>query len=77
MNLGNGCSIVLIDGKYLEMVDEVMKKVDDITEEIDFMPYAAFLMDDNVKINTTLRDIMINLISKTNTDFVLSHIIYF
>ena len=59
MNMGNGCSIVIIDGEYLETVDEVMKKVDDITEEIEFMPYATFFMDDNVQINTNLRKVSV------------------
>ena len=38
------CSIVVIGGKYLEQVDEVMRMVDKITEDIAWMPSAVFLM---------------------------------
>ena len=43
-NSPNKCSIVVIGGKYLEQVDEVMRMVDKITEDIAWMPSAVFLM---------------------------------
>ena len=44
LNSPNKCSIVVIGGKYLEKVDEVMRMVDKITEDIAWMPSAVFLM---------------------------------
>merc|ERR1711994_1040117 len=44
LNSPNKCSIVVIGGKYLEQVDEVMRMVDKITENIAWMPSAVFLM---------------------------------
>ena len=38
------CSIVLIGGKYLNNVDQVMGFVGMIAEDIEMMPYAVFLM---------------------------------
>ena len=53
------CSIVVIGGKYLEQVDEVMRMVDKITEDLDWMPYAVFLMAEKpgqaIKINVSTR----------------------
>ena len=40
----NKCSIVVIGGKYLRQVDEVMRTVDKITKDRLWMPYAVFLM---------------------------------
>ena len=40
----NKCSIVVIGGKYLQQVDEVMRTVDKITKDRLWMPYAVFLM---------------------------------
>ena len=58
----NKCAIVVIGGKYLGQVDDVMDSVDKITEDIDMMPYAVFLMAErhgqNVKFNVSLRDNM-------------------
>ena len=44
INSPNKCSIVVIGGKYLEKVDEVMRMVDKITDDIAWMPSAVFLM---------------------------------
>ena len=44
LNSPNKCSIVVIGGKYLEQIDEVMKMVDKITDDIVWMPSAVFLM---------------------------------
>ena len=38
MNSPNKCFIVVIGGKYLEQVDEVMRMVDKITEDICCVP---------------------------------------
>ena len=43
-NSPSKCSIVVIGGKYLEQVDEVMRMVDKIIEDIAWMPSAVFLM---------------------------------
>ena len=44
LNSPSKCSIVVIGGKYLKQVDEVMRMVDKITEDIAWMPSAVFLM---------------------------------
>ena len=44
LNSPNKCSIVVVGGKYLEQVDEVMRMVDKITEDIAWMPSAVFLI---------------------------------
>ena len=58
----NKCSIVVIGGKYLEQVDEVMRMVDKITEDIAWMPYAVFLMAEkpgqDIQFNVSTRDNM-------------------
>ena len=55
-------TIVVIGGKYLGRVDEVMKMVDRITEDIQWMPLAVFLMTEkpgqDVKFNVSARDNM-------------------
>ena len=38
------CSIVVVGGVYLDQVDEVIKMVDKITEDVEMMPSAVFLM---------------------------------
>ena len=40
----NECSFVVIGGKYLNKTDEVMRMVDQITDDIIWMPSAVFLM---------------------------------
>ena len=40
-NSPNKCSIVVIGGRYLEQVDEVMRMVDKITEDIAWMPHRS------------------------------------
>ena len=50
----------MIAGKYLDHVDEVMKIVDDITEEIQHWSFATFIFpktDKEVPFNKT-RDVM-------------------
>ena len=58
----NKCSIVVIGGKYLEKVDEVMRMVDKITEDIAWMPSAVFLMAEkpgqDIQFNVSARDNM-------------------
>ena len=60
MNCPNDCSFVIIAGKYLNMVDDVMKKVDQITEDIAHMPEVVFLLlnEDitDVEIDTEVRN---------------------
>ena len=62
MNSPSKCSIVVIGGKYLEQVNEVMRMVDKITEDIAWMPYAVFLMAEkpgqDIKFNMSARDNM-------------------
>ena len=40
----SGCSFVLIAGKYTQHVDKIMQKIDNIAEQVDFVPIAAFLL---------------------------------
>ena len=54
MNLPSACSVVIISGKYLDIIDQVMKKIDDITEEIAHMPLAVFLVTDSREKSKTL-----------------------
>ena len=51
----SGCSIVLIAGKYVNQVDAVMKRMDDIAEQTQFVPLAAFIFDENAEINLSAR----------------------
>ena len=62
LNSPSKCSIVVIGGKYLERVDEVMRMVDKITEDIVWMPSAVFLMAEkpgqDIQFNVSTRDNM-------------------
>ena len=62
INSPNKCSIVVIGGKYLQQVDEVMRMVDKITEDIAWMPYAVFLMAEkpgqDIRFDVSARDNM-------------------
>ena len=55
----NACSAVLIAGKYLDRVDEVMRMVDQIGEETNNVPIAVFIFrtheTQKVNINNQLR----------------------
>ena len=55
----NRCSAVLISGKYLQQVDEVMQIVESVAHPADINPFAAFLFrqseDEKIFINSTLR----------------------
>ena len=61
MNIPNECSIVIVAGKYLKMVDAVMMKVDQISENIDHIPTAIYIIENldqekNYKINMAKRN---------------------
>ena len=62
MSSPSKCSIVVIGGKYLEQVEEVMRMVDNITEDIAWMPSAVFLMAEkpgqDIKFTVSARDNM-------------------
>ena len=55
----NKCSVVVIGAKYLQQVDEVMRIVDMITDNIAWMPSAVFLMAEkpgqDIKFNVSTR----------------------
>ena len=51
MNLPSSCSIVIISGKYLEIIDNVMLIVDAIAEDIDHVPLATFLISNSENIS--------------------------
>ena len=55
----NRCTAVLISGKYLQQVDEVMQIVESVAHSADTNPFAAFLFrqseDEKIFINSTLR----------------------
>ena len=55
MEAPSGCNIVLIAGKYVKQVDQVMKRVDDIAEQTHFVPLAAFIFDENAKMEVSVR----------------------
>ena len=60
MEAPSGCSIVLIAGKYVRQVDEVMKRVDDIAEQTNSVPLVAFIFENyysqDIEIDSSLRD---------------------
>ena len=39
----NHCFLVFVGGKYVELIEEVMKKVDSITKDIVLTPLAIFV----------------------------------
>ena len=53
------CSLVLVAGSYLNHMDEVLKKVDDIAESTDGVPIAVYLFRnaqyEQILINNALR----------------------
>ena len=51
MNLPSSCSIVVISGKYLEIIDDVMLIVDAIAEDMDYVPLATFLISNSGKMS--------------------------
>ena len=55
MEAPSGYSIVLIAGKYVKQVDQVMKRVDDIAEQTEFVPLAAFVFDESAVIDVHAR----------------------
>ena len=55
MESPSGCSILLIAGKYVEKADEVMKRMDDIAEQVNFIPFAAYVFDRDAIIDSSLR----------------------
>ena len=59
MEVTSGCSLVLIGGKYVEQIDEVMKRVDEIVEQVQFVPLATFIFENllytNQQMNSSLR----------------------
>ena len=61
MNVPNGCSIVIIAGKYLTMVDKVMEKIDKITEDIAHMPEVVFVM-----LTKEIPDVEVDILARNN-----------
>ena len=55
MEAPSGCNIVLIAGKYVKQVDQVMKRMDDIAEQTQFVPLAAFIFDEHAIVDVELR----------------------
>ena len=51
MDLPSSCSIVIISGRYLEIINDVMLIVDAIAEDIDYVPLATFLISDSGKMS--------------------------
>ena len=58
----NKCSIAIVGHKYLDQVDHIMMVVDKITDDIEWMPYAVFLMAEkpgqDIQFNVSTRDNM-------------------
>ena len=46
MEAPSGCSIVLIAGKYVQQVNEVMERMESIAEQTQFLPLAAFIFEE-------------------------------
>ena len=51
MDLPSSCSIVVISGKYLEIINDVMLIVDAIAEDVDLVPLATFLISKSGEIS--------------------------
>ena len=64
MKAPSGCSIVLIADKYVKQVDQVMKRVDNIAEQTQFVPLAAFIFDENGTIDVSLRFLKMTVLLK-------------
>ena len=59
MEAPNLCSFALVAGKYLDHLDEVLRKVDELAESTDNIPIAVYLFreynNQELKINNSLR----------------------
>ena len=51
----SGCFIILVAGKYVKQVNDVMKRMDDIAERNDFIPLLAFIFAKDAPIDDNLR----------------------
>ena len=53
------CTLVFVAGKYLQHMDEVLKKVDEVVESTDGIPIAVFMFRNyqyqEIEINNKLR----------------------
>ena len=47
INFPNNCFIVIVGGKYLNMIGDVMEKVDNVTLDVGGRPLAVFLISQN------------------------------
>ena len=58
----NYCSAVLIAGKYLDHMDEVMLFMNNVTRQAQSIPFAVFLFglpnDEPITFNNSLRSLM-------------------
>lgn len=48
MEVSTGCSIVLIAGKYVQQIDQVMKRIDEIVDSVQFVPLATFIFENSL-----------------------------
>lgn len=61
-----GCSFVIIAGKYVQKINVVMKKVDNISDAVHHVPLASLIFGDNVDIDSSQR-LTKKFISHSNT----------
>ena len=54
INFPNNCFIVIVGGKYLNMIGDVMEKVDNVTLDVGGRPLAVFLISQNYNDNINI-----------------------
>ena len=54
LNFPNKCFIVIVGGKYLNMIGEVMAKVNSVTNYFGGRPLAFFLISHNYNMNISI-----------------------
>ena len=62
MNTAISCFIVLLGGKYLNNIKDVMTKVDSIKQDVGMRPQAIFIQSNNYSENLDLEIITMNTI---------------
>ena len=60
MQFSRGCSSVIIAGKFLGKVNEVMRKVDNITEDMEFIPSVVFILLEEENQNIVIDERKVN-----------------
>ena len=65
MNTAISCFIVLLGGKYLNNIKDVMTKVDSIKQDVGIRPQAIFIQSNNYSKNLDIEKITTILVKKS------------